>query len=147
MVNRRQDGRLYEAALTAAPLTNPDRQIVGFVGVQRDITRQKELDRLKDQFVSNVSHELRTPLVNLKLYLSLLDRGQPEKRAEYMQTLHREQSRLDRMIEDLLDISRLDRQAAPVELAPIDLHQFLRVVEAIEDFWLTIVSLPPKGTR
>ena len=125
LVNRHRAGRLYEAALIAATLTTPDGQIIGFVGVQRDITRQKELDRLKDQFVSNVSHELRTPLANLKLYLALLDRGRPEKRADYMQTLHREQGRLDKLIEDLLDISRLDRQVTPVELTPLDLHEFL----------------------
>lgn len=90
----------------------------------------KELDYAKDQFVSNVSHELRAPLANLKLYLSLLDRGRPEKRAEYMATLQREQARLDRMIEDLLDISRLDRQTVPVELASIDLHQLLGTLVA-----------------
>jgi PAS domain S-box-containing protein len=125
MVNRRQDGRLYEASLTAAPLTNPDQQIVGFVGVQRDITRQKQLDRLKDKFVSNVSHELRTPLTNILLNLNLLDHGKPEKRDRYLATLHREAERLRQMIEDLLDISRLDRERGPVELASIDLHQFL----------------------
>jgi PAS domain S-box-containing protein len=125
MVNRRQDGRLYEAALIAAPLTNPDRQIVGFVGVQRDITRQKELDRLKDKFVSNVSHELRTPLTSILLNLDLVDHGKPEKRDLYLAALHREAERLRQMIEDLLDISRLDRETTPIELAAIDLHQLL----------------------
>lgn len=85
----------------------------------------KDLDRAKDQFVSNVSHELRTPLANLKLYLSLLDRGKPEKRAEYMQTLHREQQRLDRMVEDLLDLSRLDLGVTQIQPVPAELNLLL----------------------
>ncbi len=125
LVNRRKDGRLYDAALNAAPLTNPDGQIVGFVGVQRDITRQKELDRMKDQFVSNVSHELRTPLANVLLHIRLLEQGKPDKRDVYLQTLRHEAERLRQMIEDLLDLSRLDRNVVPIQLAPIDLNQLL----------------------
>lgn len=87
--------------------------------------RLKELDRAKDQFVSNVSHELRTPLANLKLYLSLLDQGRPDKREEYIQTLHREHGRLDKMIEDLLDLSRLDLGVTQIQPVPTDLNLLL----------------------
>ena len=93
-----------------------DGQISGFVGVQRDISQQKELDRLKDEFVSNVSHELRTPIANVKLYISLLTRGKPEKYEDYLQTLRREAARLEKLIEDLLDLSRLDLGTTPVML-------------------------------
>lgn len=125
LVNRRKDGTLYDAALTIAPLTDAAGQITGFVGVQRDITHQKELDRLKDEFVSNVSHELRTPIANVKLYLSLLTRGKPEKQPEYLQTLRRETARLEQLIEDLLDLSRLDLGTTKTELGPIDLATLL----------------------
>ncbi len=87
--------------------------------------RLQELDRLKDQFVSNVSHELRTPLANLLLHISLLERGRPEKQAVYRQTLRREADRLRDMIEDLLDLSQLDRDVKPVQLAPIDLNPLI----------------------
>jgi two-component system sensor histidine kinase BaeS len=70
--------------------------------------RLTELDRLKDQFVSNVSHELRTPLANVKLYLQLLEQGRPDKRADYQQTLLRETRRLEKLIDDLLELSQLD---------------------------------------
>jgi PAS domain S-box-containing protein len=126
LINRRKDGALYDAALTAAPLTDPGGQIVGFVGVQRDISRQKELDRLKDQFVSNVSHELRTPLANILLHVGLLERGKPDKLGSYLQTLRREAERLRKLIEDLLDLSRLDRNVAAIQLAPIDLDELLK---------------------
>jgi PAS domain S-box-containing protein len=125
LINRRKDGTLYDAALTTAPLTNPEGHIVGFVGVQRDISRQKELDRLKDQFVSNVSHELRTPLANILLHVGLLEHGKPDKLGSYLQTLRREAERLRKLIEDLLDLSRLDRNVVPIQLAPVDLHHLL----------------------
>ncbi|MBI5566717.1 MAG: PAS domain S-box protein [Chloroflexi bacterium] len=125
LINRRKDGGLYDAALTTSPVTDLDGQIVGYVGVQRDITRQKELDRLKDQFVSNVSHELRTPLANVMLHISLLTRGRPERHDIYLRTLQREAERLRKMIEDLLDLSRLDRNVTPIELAPTDIQQLL----------------------
>jgi PAS domain S-box-containing protein len=123
LVNRRKDGMLYDAALTIAPVFDLNGQISGYVGVQRDISQQKELDRLKDEFVSNVSHELRTPIANVKLYIGLLTRGKPEKYEEYLQTLRREAARLEKLIEDLLDLSRLDLGRQPIVLAPTDVNQ------------------------
>jgi signal transduction histidine kinase len=81
-----------------------------------------ELDRLKDQFVSSVSHELRTPLANVKLYLQLLTRGRPDKHDDYMQTLHRETRRLENLIDDLLDLSRLDLNATVFYPEPTDIN-------------------------
>ncbi|NTU64687.1 MAG: HAMP domain-containing histidine kinase, partial [Chloroflexi bacterium] len=91
-----------------------------------------ELDRMKDRFVSNVSHELRTPLANTKLYLQLLERGKPDKRAEYMQTLHREVSHLEGMIEDLLDLSQLEQDKTEVWLAPVDLNALLKQASVVQ---------------
>jgi two-component system phosphate regulon sensor histidine kinase PhoR len=123
LANRRKDGTLYDTALTIAPVFDVDGQICGYVGVQRDISQQKELDRLKDEFVSNVSHELRTPIANVKLYISLLTRGKPEKYEEYLQTLRREAARLEKLIEDLLDLSRLDLGRTPMLLEPTNVNQ------------------------
>jgi signal transduction histidine kinase len=103
---------------------------VGYVGIQRDISHQKELDRLKDQFVSSVSHEFRAPLTNIKLYLRLLDSGRPEKREQYMQTLQRETTRLENLIEDLLSISRLDLGAAPAASATVALDPLIAEIIA-----------------
>ena len=69
--------------------------------------RLQELDRLKSKFVSEVSHELRTPVTNLKLHLELLERGKPEKRAQYMTTLKQQADQLAQLIEDILSLSRL----------------------------------------
>jgi PAS domain S-box-containing protein len=81
--------------------------------------RLTELVQIKNKFVSNVSHELRTPLANMVLYLDLLAAGKPEKHAQYLQTVRRETETLRGLIEDLLDLSRLDqgkRQPAPERL-------------------------------
>jgi GAF domain-containing protein len=73
--------------------------------------RLKELDKLKDQFVSNVSHELRTPLTAIKLHLGLLEKRGADLLPRYLPVLQRETERLRRLIEDLLDLSRLRAQS------------------------------------
>ena len=106
-------------------------EVLGSVVVMRDISVLKELDRMKDQFVSNVSHELRTPLANLKLYLSLLQQGRPERRASYMEVMEREVHRLERLIGDLLQLSRLQsehRAERPQVRQPVDIEEMIMSV-------------------
>jgi signal transduction histidine kinase len=90
--------------------------------------RLLELDRLKDQFISNVSHELRTPLTNIKLHLGLLERRGPDVLGRYLPTLQRETERLRRLIEDLLDLSRLQTQSEPLHREPLPLDELLSEV-------------------
>ncbi|MBV7336619.1 PAS domain S-box protein [Chloroflexi bacterium TSY] len=85
LINRRKDDTHYEGFVTIVPVCTRNNKIRYFVGVLRDITKDKELARAKDRFVSDVSHELRTPLANIKFYLTLLsgkglsDKGQTER--------------------------------------------------------------------
>jgi PAS domain S-box-containing protein len=123
---RRKDGALYDAQVTIAPIPGPNGEPAGFVGIQSDISHFKEVERMKNQFISNVSHELRTPLANLKLYLNLLEKGRPEKRQQYLNTLQREAGRLQQLIEDLLNLSRLESGSVQSERAPADLGQLVR---------------------
>lgn len=74
----------------------------------------EELDQLKSRFVSNVSHELRTPLAVIKLYATLARKGRPEKQVHYLQTIEQETHRLETMVENILDLTRLDRHALRV---------------------------------
>jgi PAS domain S-box-containing protein len=103
-----KNGRHYDVLLTIAPVRNQNGEIIGYVSSQRDITQYKELERLKDQFILEVSHELRTPVTNMGLFAELIERGKPEKKNEYMHVLKTEISQLMRMIEDILDLSRLE---------------------------------------
>jgi len=126
-------GRTLQAAVA---YIHEDDRYVGHVIVLRDITRLEEVDRLKTQFVTNVSHELRTPLTNIKLYLGLFQKGKPEKREQYLATLQTEVSRLEGLITNLLDLSRLERGRAPVIHESIDLMEVLRHI---------VVTLAPQA--
>jgi PAS domain S-box-containing protein len=89
----------------------------------------RELDRLKSKFVSNVSHELRTPISNLKLYMSLLKRGKLEKRAHYESMLEVSVERLGQLVEDILNLSRLEiAHYQPRELEPTDLNAVINQI-------------------
>lgn len=131
IVNRRKDGSLYDAAITITPLKDKEHQITGYVVVHRDITHLKELDHLKDQFVSRIGHELRTPVANIKLYGELLERGKPDKQREYIHTLQRETERLRHLIDGFLEMSELDAGRAAIYLSTVELNQL--AAELIHD--------------
>lgn len=123
LVGCRKDGSRYDVQMTVAPLRGESNRIVGYVGSQRDITRQKELDRLKDLFVSDVSHELRTPTTNIGLYLELLEDAPAKKRREYLAVLKEQSYLLMKLVEDILDLSRLAiGRAKKIEFAPVDIN-------------------------
>lgn len=84
--------------------------------------RLQELDRLKSKFVSDVSHELRTPTANIKLFLHLLENSTPEKQTRCMFVLNEQTNRLVDLIEDILNLSRLDMDKTKSEFAPVDLN-------------------------
>ena len=123
---KRKDGHLYEAHLTIQPVRNQSGEIMGYVGSQRDITQNKQLERLKDQFILEVSHELRTPVTNMGLFVELLQFGRAEKKDEYLGVLKTEIDKLSHMIEDILDLSRLEvvkRKGAG--FSPVDLNELV----------------------
>ena len=94
--------------------------------MHRDITRLKELDRLKDQFVSRIGHELRTPIANIRLYTQLLERGKPDRQHEYLQTIQHETDRLTHLNDNFLEMAELDAGRTPPRLAAVDVNQLLR---------------------
>lgn len=104
---QRKNGELYDILLTIAPVRDQNGEVVNYVATQRDITYRKELDRLKDIFVADVSHELRTPTTNIGLYLELLETAPEQKKEEYMRVLKEQSQLLRRLVEDILDLSRL----------------------------------------
>lgn len=86
--------------------------IKGIAMTVQDITREVELNEAKSQFISNVSHELRTPLFNIKSFIETLNEfGEDlshEERREFLETANRETDRLTRLVNDVLDLSRLE---------------------------------------
>lgn len=111
---KRIDGTCYDAALTVAPLVDPEapEQPVGFVSVQRDITGMKAAERLKDQFVSNVSHELRSPMSLITMLTGSLELLYPRlddaRRLAIIGNIRKHAQVLSDLINDVLEISRID---------------------------------------
>ncbi len=97
--------------VSLAPFYNEKGQSSGLVYIFRDITKEKEIDRMKTEFIANVSHELRTPLASIKGFSSTLrmDRTIDEDvRDEFLEIIDEESERLNQLIEDLLNISRIE---------------------------------------
>jgi two-component system, OmpR family, sensor histidine kinase NblS len=92
----------------------------------QDITREAELNEAKSQFISNISHELRTPLFNIKSFIETLheygDELSEEQRREFLETANHETDRLTRLVNDVLDLSKLE--SCPIyHLEPVDIAQ------------------------
>ncbi|MFQ5436764.1 MAG: ATP-binding protein [Anaerolineae bacterium] len=90
--------------------------------------RLQELDRLKSKFVSDVSHELRTPITNLMLYLDLMEHAAPERKDAYLNTLQEQANRLQVLIEDVLNLSRLETKKAEIVFDSVDLNRIVSQV-------------------
>ena len=94
----------------AAPVLAPGGEELGTVIVLRDITREVEAERLKDEFITSISHELRTPLTAIKGYSELLmmtTDGNPERRLEFIRTISDNADQLLHHINELIDISQI----------------------------------------
>jgi two-component system sensor histidine kinase NblS len=96
--------------------------IVGFVMTLHDVTKEAEVDRLKTQFISNVSHELRTPVTTIKSYVDTIyhhsDDLDEQTRTEFLETIHVETDRLKKLVNDILDFSRLESGSIALEKSP-----------------------------
>jgi PAS domain S-box-containing protein len=124
----RADGSVFPVEITASPLMDED-AILGAVVVFRDVTHRREVDRLKNEFLSVVSHELRTPLTSIRGSLGLLAGGQlgelPERAASLVTVAVQNSERLTRLINDLLDIERMDSGSAPMDVVTLDVRELL----------------------
>jgi signal transduction histidine kinase/CHASE1-domain containing sensor protein len=107
--------------VTAHPLTTSDGQQHGAIVVVRDITESKKIERLKAEFVAVVSHELRTPITSIRGSLGLLAGGAvgplPEKSKQLLDIALRNSDRLAHLINDLLDIEKMESGKMNFELA------------------------------
>lgn len=120
-------------AVNGAAVSSLDGQRQGMILVFHDLTRLKQLENTRREFVANVSHELRTPLSLIKGYVeTLIDgaRDNPEVALKFLHTIERHADRLTFLIEDLLTISRLESGQMVINLASTELRSVVaRVVE------------------
>jgi PAS domain S-box-containing protein len=133
-VNLTKDGRQIDVSLTVSPILDRAGRVIGASTIARDITDRKLLDRMKDEFVGTVSHELRTPLTAIKGFIELMADGDAgpvnEMQREFLEIAARNSDRLGVLINDLLDMSRIESQRLEIRTQPIDLATVLAEVAA-----------------
>ena len=131
-----EDGRLHPVDVSAAPICENAGNVVGIVVVLRDVTREREIEQMKKDFISSVSHELRTPLTSIMAYTDtiLSTPDLPEKsRREYLSIVEEESKRLANLIESILEISRIESGGIQIIRQDVDVAAvIMRVLSALK---------------
>ncbi len=125
------DSRQQVFDVTLACVTNPQSEVAGVVTILHDITREKQVSQMKSSFVSSVSHELRTPLSSIKAYVEMLVDGEaPDEptRQEFYSIIQSEANRLSRLIDNILNISRIESGIVKVQREETSLPSVIRDV-------------------
>ncbi len=111
------DARVLKCVIS--PMFSKNQDYVGYVIVLIDVTKEVEIDRMKSHFISNVSHELRTPVTVLRTYIDTLynhsDEFDEKTNKEFFEVINKEAARLQKMVNDILDFSRLEAGNVNVE--------------------------------
>jgi PAS domain S-box-containing protein len=126
-----EDGRVVSVRLS--PVNMGD-QFLGTVSIFRDITKIVEVDRLKSEFVSTVSHELRTPMTSIKGYADLLLLGAAgevsEAQQRFLETIKTNADRLSFLVNDLLEVSKIDQDRVPMRFTRVDVAELLGTIQS-----------------
>jgi PAS domain S-box-containing protein len=123
-------------------LARTSQEFLGVVIVLRDITKEVEADRSKTEFISTVSHELRTPMTSIKGYADFLAQGavgpMEERQKHFLEVIRRNADRLSLLINDLLDISRIEAGKVRLDLRETQMSQLVEHV--VESMMITTQS-------
>ena len=130
----------FDSPLVFRPLARPDValeiRVIDFeparsIIITRDITQRERVDAVRRDFIANVSHELRTPLTVVTGFLEVLLHDQPEDsatRQHHLGLMHEQATRMARLVEDLLTLSRLESRDSLVQEEVVDVRQLVREV-------------------
>jgi signal transduction histidine kinase len=125
-------GRVFQGF--TAPVRDDRGGFLGRIWTLREVTQQRELDRLKDDFVATVSHELRTPLTSMMGFLEMIREGEAgqltDEQKRFLAIVYRSSERLQRLVGDLLFVARLDASGLQLQFAEAHLDEVAR--EAVE---------------
>ena len=140
VVAEKKDGTEFIVGLKASLIVDTEGQPVGITASLADITARRQveetrrqLDRMKSEFTSNVSHELRTPLQSIKGFSKLMLEGKvpdPETQRRFLTAIGKQSEHLSKLIDDLLDVSRLESGLFTIEQQRLSITKPIR--EAIE---------------
>lgn len=112
----------------AAPIRARGGNILGVVAVFHDVTEIRRLEKVRMEFVANVSHELRTPLTSIKGFVETLKRGaldEGENALNFLDIIERHTDRLNRLITDLLELSRVESGKKKMDFQPIKVEELI----------------------
>jgi NtrC-family two-component system sensor histidine kinase KinB len=130
-----RNGAQYHYQFSITPVRGKKGVLIGVVLLLRDVTRLRELDRLKSEFVMTASHELRTPLTSIGMSIDLLIEGAKQKLNEKEQQLllaaHEDLQRLKVLVNNLLDLSRIEAGKMEMEFDNIPVHMLFEKVMTI----------------
>ncbi|MCE5276638.1 MAG: ATP-binding protein [Planctomycetaceae bacterium] len=128
-IDLKGDVRVFRVTLSC--IAGANEEVSGVVAVLHDVTREKEIAQMKTDFVSNVSHELKTPLASIKAYIEMLQDGEAQDDAtckEFYGIIAAETDRLHRLIENILNISRIESGVVKVVKEPTSLTAVVKQV-------------------
>lgn len=129
ITNRRKNGQKYDAEIRVSPILDNKGEVKFFVAIERDITKEKEIDRAKTEFISLAAHQLRTPLTTLSLTSEMLLSGVfgdiPEEGRNQLSTMSLGIRDMAEMIETFLDVTKIEMRKFPIELKPLRLSQVI----------------------
>ncbi len=129
------DGSERAFRLRTTPMRDNGNRLLGAVTLLEDITHLREIDRIKSEFIATASHELRTPLTSVQMGVHLLLEGAAgelnSKQAEVLGACREDCERLDKLMRDLLDLSKIEAGESQPELIPISIRNLI-TSEAME---------------
>lgn len=131
----RKDGSHFPVMLSVTSVHNVSGDIIGYLGIGSDLTERKKVEHMKNEFISTVSHELRTPLTSIRGALGLvLGKGAAElspKLLRMLETANRNSERLTYLINDILDLEKINAGKLDFHLITIELSSIAR--QAVEE--------------
>lgn len=145
ILNAKQDSTKRVLRASNAMINDEEGKTVGMVAVLSDVTKQRELEQLKSEFVSKVSHELRTPLVAMQHALSIITDQVAgpltEEQQKFAALIHRNLQRLNALINDLLDLSKLEARKMELRIESGSIGPAVLAVCDSLDAWAKTKSL------
>ena len=135
--NKRKNGEIYNVKASLSPILDKNGEVEYFVGIERDITKELAVDRMKTEFISLASHQLRTPLSAMRWFLEMLLDGDMGKLApeqlDAVQNIASSNQRMIMLVNSLLNISRIESGRIIVDPSPTDINILLKgVVKELE---------------
>lgn len=138
IITVKQGETSYHYQFSITPVRAKTGSMLGVVLLLRDVTKLKEIDNLKSEFVMSASHELRTPLTGLGMSIGLLQESAGEKlnekEKELLSAAHEEQQRLEALVNDLLDLSKIEAGKMEIEFERISVRMlFEKVISVLKN--------------